>query len=94
MSWNYRVVHHLYTVTVGPSAGKQDDFYAVHEVYYDKNDKPKRLTKHEVSPAGESRVAFAWTMEKYVECFAKPVLIFIEKDQMFSDETEPPIVDP
>jgi hypothetical protein len=56
MSWNYRAVKH---------DGKDgEDYYQVHEIYYDEEGNPNGITQHEVTPYGASKAELIWCLEQ------------------------------
>lgn len=65
MSWNHRVMK----TKDGP-----DDFYEIHEVYYDKAGKPTAYTTHGVGPAGATLEELSRELELFKAALAKPVL--------------------
>lgn len=70
MSWNYRVIKHE-TLT--------EDFYAVHEVYYEKEGLPKvSWTTDPKGPSGDNQQDFVHGLRLFLAAFAKPILVVKE----------------
>ena len=65
MSWNYRVMRH---------GNNNGDYYAIHEVYYDQNGKPRNWTDDDVGPCGESLDEVKACLELMKEALSKPIL--------------------
>lgn len=64
-TWNHRVLR------------KKDvggEWYAVHEVYYDKKGKPTGATQDEVGPCGETLEQLKAELEMFARALDKPVL--------------------
>ena len=70
MGWNFRV---LVTETKSPN-GEIDTWYAIHEVYYDKNKTPDAATKRSVDISGESKKDLKWRLKEMKKCLSKPPL--------------------
>ena len=75
MGWNYRVMRH-------PPKDGEEEWYAIHEVYYRSNDVddltvPVHETGYSVDPVGviaDSPEGLRWTLQKMLEALDKPVL--------------------
>ena len=67
VSWNYRVV-------------KENDYYTIKEVYYDKDGNVDGWTEMDVSPGGETFEEFLDSFELYRKCVYKPVLDLDTRD--------------
>ena len=83
MSWNYRVVQHKDEPFKGIP---QDDWYGIHEVYYDGDDKPKSVTVH---PFGLNVEELRSCIDMMLSAFEKPVLdydSFSNNDMETEDE--------
>lgn len=61
MSWNYRII-------------KQDDFFGVRDVYYDKQGKMQLVAVENQAPHGTTLKALKADMEYFREAFNKPVV--------------------
>lgn len=71
--WNYRIVKKQ--VWLGKSLGEEVQF-AIHETYYDDNDKPTAITTGPMKPYGETLEELKSDLEKMVAALDKPVLIW------------------
>lgn len=71
MSWNYRVVRHKEEPFKGIP---QDDWYGIHEVYYDEDDKPRSVTVNPMHPFGENVGELRSCIDMMLSAFEKPVL--------------------
>jgi hypothetical protein len=65
MSWNYRIV-------------LKDDFYEIHEVYYDKYGNKQSVSVDPISPSGETKEELKEGLEKMLEAFDLPILDYYE----------------
>ena len=72
MSWNYRVIRHVYT----HSDGEQEEYFNVHEVYYDEQGAPNGITADAVNPQAESLEGLRWTLDQYIKALDKPIIDF------------------
>jgi len=70
MTWNHRVLYHA------PTDKNPDEWFAIHEVYYDENGKPTMCTKEPVEPFGESLDELKEDMQWFLAALDKPVLNF------------------
>ena len=69
MGWNHRILAH---------ECKGEVYLQIHEVYYDEEGKPNSYT--EPIPVGSETVkGITWTLNKMLECRAKPILWAGEK---------------
>lgn len=66
MSWNYRIVKSK------DYAG--DDYFQVHEVYYDDDGKANGCTENAITPGGNSVEELKSTFEMILESFEKEVI--------------------
>jgi len=73
--WNYRVIH---------SVDKGQDSFAIHEVFYDDDQKPNGCTSEAISPYGEYWATLKENYDLMEEAFRKPVL----EMKMFNDMEE------
>jgi hypothetical protein len=65
MSWNHRILAHK---------AREDWFFQIHEVYYEKNGIPYGYTKDGVSVGAESVEGIHWVLDRMRECANKPIL--------------------
>ena len=65
MSWNYRILQY-------PDG--EDNFFQIHEVYYNDKGEPNSYTANGVTVAGESKESLKWVLEKMEEALDKPIL--------------------
>ena len=70
MSWNYRIMKRK----VEFDTGDAEDFFAVHEVYYNKDGEIYGWTEKPVGVCGESLEEIKEALEYYKEAFHKEVL--------------------
>jgi len=63
--WNHRVMHRKVS---------GEDWYEIHEVYYDNYNKPDGWTKESVAPGGETIEELKEELHRMIECLDKPVL--------------------
>lgn len=68
--WNHRVIVKEYT----HEDGYIEKFYAIHEVYYDKNNKPEGVTMEGIAIIGDSVEDLKKTLEQMKEACKLPVL--------------------
>jgi hypothetical protein len=67
MGWNHRVIK---------EGDEADSWYAIHEVYYDRDSKDlvQGWTENPVRVIGDSLEDLRWTLEKMLESLDKPVI--------------------
>ena len=65
MGWNHRILAKKY---------KEDLFFEIHEVYYNKDGVLDGYTKNAISVGGDSLKSITWTLNKMLECRKKPIL--------------------
>ena len=65
MSWNYRVMQH--------SEESDDEYFAIHEAYYNDVGEPDGYTEHPVTVLGASIEELRLILERMLECLAKPI---------------------
>ena len=93
MSWNYRVVYHP------PSKYKRGDiefdkqeYLAIHEVYYNEDCEPDRMTIDPIVVGDEgedSLISLKWILGHQLEALEKPILQCEITDGIFKEiETE------
>lgn len=68
MSWNYRVIHEISPKPIS------EDYYNIHEVYYDENDKITGWTVDAVGPCGETLEELRFMLNLYAGALGKPTL--------------------
>lgn len=70
MSWNYRVLK---------TEDGEDDFYQIHEVYYDKQGKVNGYTKNGATVAGNDIANVKSVLMKMLSCLEKDVIKYEEQ---------------
>ncbi len=65
MSWNHRIL---------ARKEKEEVYFEIYEVYYDKNGKPNGYTENPTSIGGETIKEITWQLNKMLECRRKPIL--------------------
>ena len=70
MEWNHRVMK---------SKDGDDDYYQIHEVYYDKEGKVDGYTARGTSPCGNSLQELKEDLERMLNCLNKEVLDYEDK---------------
>jgi hypothetical protein len=68
-TWNYRVLERA-------DKKSGDKTFAIHEVYYNDEDKPDGCTKNAVAPMGESLEELKDDMDHYRQALEKPILMY------------------
>lgn len=66
MTWNHRVMRH-----VAPSG---EEFFAIHEVFYDDDGTPKGYTADAISVSGEDMDSLRWVLLRMIAATDKPIL--------------------
>jgi len=79
MSWNYRVMKREVKTPSGT-----EEFYAIYEVYYDKNNNVKMWSEDPVHIQGETLKELKQDLEYYAEALNKPVLNYNELEEKFN----------
>ena len=69
MSWNHRLMK---------MKDGEDDFYQIHEVYYDKEGNVESYTKNGVTVGGNDIEEVKWVLLKMLAALDKPVLDYEE----------------
>ena len=69
--WNCRVVKRKCN-----SLGFEEMVFAIHEVYYDKNDKPISITSRPSNPQGDTLEELRESFKLYERAFKDPVLSY------------------
>jgi hypothetical protein len=67
MSWNYRVVKHT---------DKGEEWYGIHEVYYDKKDKPDMISEDPIDAHGMTPDELKSDLDMMRQAFDKPVVVY------------------
>lgn len=65
MTWNYRVLRHIYT---------EETWLAIHEVYYDDDNNPDCCTVDPIEPGGETLEELKSDLEHISKACEKPIL--------------------
>jgi hypothetical protein len=68
MSWNYRVVKH--------KDKSDEEWYGIHEVYYDKKDKPDMISEDPIDARGMTLDELKSDLEMMLRAFDKPVVVY------------------
>lgn len=81
MGWNYRIMKHTHKTPAhmrekAPELPEYEDYYAIHEVYYD----PIGWTKEPVDVAADNVDDLKDSLKKMLEAFDKPVLEYENED--------------
>lgn len=76
MSWNYRVIKHV---------ADGEEFYQIHEVYYNDENNPASITEEGIVPFGETTEELSHTLIHMMSALTKPVL----NATMFTNDPEP-----
>jgi hypothetical protein len=63
--WDYRVIEHLTYI---------DNFFEIHEVYYDEKDNPHSWTERSPSISGDDLEEIAWQLGEMKKCLDKPII--------------------
>jgi hypothetical protein len=69
MTWNHRVVKRTYS-----TEKYSEDYFSIHEAYYDENGKIFAITDSGVPPGGESLEDLKWSVEQMKKALDHPVL--------------------
>lgn len=69
MTWNHRVLKHK---------DGEDNWYQIHEVYYDKEGNVDGYTKDGASVGGNSLEELKWVLEKMLESIEKEIIEYKE----------------
>lgn len=81
--WNYRVLKQVYAGDQG-----NEEYFGIHEVYYDDNDKPHSCSTDAMRPFGETVEELQRDLELMQKAFEKPVLDYILFSDMEKDVEE------
>jgi thiamine pyrophosphokinase len=83
--WNYRIIKHI---NENCTTTKDEKYwYAIHEVYYDKHNKPYMCTVNPSTITALSKKELKWTVKKIKKAIKKIILnenIFNEKTSIQS----------
>ena len=71
MGWNHRVMKH-------EKADGDDDWYQIHEVYYDSKREPDSWTQHGIKPGGNTLEDLRDELIRMLEATEKQILIYKE----------------
>ena len=89
MGWNYRVIYHPPSkYMVGKKEFNRKEYLAIHEVYYNKKDKPDRMTVDEIVTGDEgedSLESLKWILEHQLEALEKPILNCEIENKIFKE---------
>jgi len=69
MSWNHRLMK---------MKDGEDDFYQIHEVFYDKEGNVESYTKNGVTVGGKDIGEVKWVLQEMLAALDKPVLDYEE----------------
>lgn len=69
-TWNYRLMAH---------ESKDEIYFEIHEVFYNKKGKPDGCTMNPVTVGGESKKGIKWTLKKMKKACKKPILWYGDK---------------
>ncbi len=87
MSWNYRLVYHSPSkYTVNDTEFLREEYLAIHEVYYDDNDRPTSMTIDGIVVGDEgqdSLVSLKLQLKQQLEALKKPILSYKLKNNIF-----------
>lgn len=65
MTWNYRVIRHV---------ENREEYFTVHECYYDNNGEPEMISTEPVYPYGSTPEELLAEVERYKAAFNLPIL--------------------
>jgi hypothetical protein len=88
MAWNYRVIH-----SSGVHGGEPWDYFAIHEVYYKKEESPDDVPRScssdpDTVGSEEGVEGLRWILTKMLESLDKPVLEMKFFDQLTAQAKE------
>lgn len=78
MSWNYRVIR---------TNDGEEDYFAIHECFYDKHGNPDATTVEAITVGGGSIEELRETLQLMLNCLDKPSLTVI--DEPFEIKEDP-----
>mgnify|MGYP001560878605 CR=1 FL=1 len=73
MTWNHRVIRHVES---------DNEWYAIHDVYYDENDEPDGVTLDPEAVIGDNLEDLQQTLEWMTKALSAPILDY----NMFLDQ--------
>lgn len=75
-TWNHRVMRH--------AAGTDNEYLAIHEVYYDNEDGKEKLgwTQNPISVSGENLDELRWVLERMLRALDHPILEYKDEEDM------------
>ncbi len=78
MSWNYRIIYHPpYKFMVGKKEFEEEEYLAIHEVYYDEHGIPEKWTIDEImtgDTGSDSLVSLKWMLENMLKALDRKIL--------------------
>lgn len=75
--WNYRIMKHKHP---------REDYYAVHEVYYDEEHKPRQWTKDPVEVMSDTAEGITEVLRMMLKDVEAPVLDYPEEGEVATVE--------
>lgn len=78
MSWNYRVLQH---------SNDREQWYEIHEVYYDAAGEPELCTERAAIPGGETVEELREDLQLYTRALEQPVLEYATFERVNVSET-------
>ena len=69
--WNHRIIKHNIT---NPTSNDEKYWFAIHEVYYNKHNKPYMCSKEPITITALSKKELKWTVKKLKKATKKPIL--------------------
>jgi hypothetical protein len=66
MSWNYRIIRH--------NKDTKNQYFAIHEVFYNKKDKPILCSKEPIVLLSEEIKGIKWDLNAMKRALKKPIL--------------------
>ena len=76
MSWNQRVVHRKYI----HKDNSIEEWYEIHEVYYDKKSNIDGMTKNPICPMGHTIEDLKTELQRMIDCLEKPILEYDDEE--------------
>jgi hypothetical protein len=67
--WNYRIIKHS-------DGNPENDYYGIHEVFYNKRGKPNSCTKDVIDVLAEDIKGIKWVLSKMKLALGRPVIDF------------------
>ena len=78
MSWNYRVIYHPPSkYMIGKTEFSREEYLAIHEVYYDDDDKTDSWTIDEIMTGDDgidSLSSLKWILKSMLKALDRPIL--------------------